>query len=156
MLPPCHRLPQTKQKRTGVGKCDVQGLLGGVKRGPHGVLMDTCASHRSDQYDFIEPYSHIDLAPPDDLKVVPHKDLEILRALPPRPMSGGYIYNSTRHNILWNDRSRSIVRVYKGDVKYGQWTSVATELSEQMRMWMAERQKVRPVEGRRKVLEFQK
>jgi hypothetical protein len=79
--------------------------------------MGTCASHRSDQYDFIEPYSHIDLAPPADLKVVPHTDLEVLRALPQRPMGGGYFYNSTRHNILWNDRSRSIVRVYKGDVK---------------------------------------
>lgn len=66
-----------------------------------------------------DPYVEIPLEPRDDLVIVPHADLEAMRTTPPtRLIDGSMYYKSARHIVLYNDKERKIVRVFKNKEVY--------------------------------------
>lgn len=79
-----------------------------------GVCTSTHSSFAND------PYVEVPLEPRDDLVIVPHADLEAMRSLPPtRLLDGSMCYKSGRHIVLYNDKERKIVQVFKNKEVYG-------------------------------------
>ena len=77
--------------------------------------MGACSSHTG----LADPYVEIPFEPHDDLVIVPHADLEVMRSTPPtKLLDGSLCYKSGRHIILFNDKERKIVRVFKSKEVY--------------------------------------
>ena len=66
-----------------------------------------------------DPFVEISLEPRDDVVVIPHDDLEAMRTTPPtRLLDGSSCFKSGRHIVLYNDKERKIVRVFKNKEVY--------------------------------------